>query len=753
MAPADWEKGLDNKDRDIKNPQPKIQPGKCWELAERWAEKSRDLIHSALGPQAIYQHIVEMACEAEDIKGAALYLVCQEPDERAELRQMAVSGGITAAPPELDEKTAKIVPSIASDCEHLPIQVSNSQIGVLIITCPNGIDEQIRVWLRELTHCAGIIHEREKQSSLIKHYQRKLDVLTRLNHLVASGTALGRLSQTLAREAAFAFEAQCALVLLVHESADDFQIKGAFGFPPKTLPETIALAETQIGNVLRIGGIISILDLRLKGNSGLEFLVDAGITCVHSTSIEGRGEVLGVLLIGYHTPLYLGELESDLLEDFARGAAVAIANAKAQEQLSLYAGNLEKLIQDRTAELAVAMAHAQEANQAKSRFVANMSHEIRTPLTAIVGYASVLAEGILGDVNEQQRDALLSISRSSEHLRDLINDILDISKIEAGKETPTPRKVELQPLFDQVHKLMMQTAMSKGVKLHPAKSAESDAADLANIVLWIDPRHIRQILINLMSNAVKYTPSGGEVSLSAEVIADKVKIGVRDNGIGISKAQQAKLFDRFERGSDTYAQQQLGTGIGLSLTKHLIEINGGKIGLESEPGKGSTFWIYVPLAVQEDEGERLLTQEHKDDGLTMCRIDGLNVLVVDDNQTTCHILKSIIEAAGGKAFVANSVADARNIIKSSSLDAALLDIAMPEESGMVLLDYVRRECEGFTRHMPLIVVSACVLSEEKKEVFERGASFFIAKPFRPAEILQTIRQLTTAAVINSGSSI
>jgi CheY-like chemotaxis protein len=188
----------------------------------------------------------------------------------------------------------------------------------------------------------------------------------------------------------------------------------------------------------------------------------------------------------------------------------------------------------------------------------------------------------------------------------------------------------------------------------------------------------------------------------------------------------------------------------LSLTKHLVEINGGMIGADSEVGKGSTFWILMPLL--DHSAVATAAPDYSPsvaNALSRIRLDGLNVLVVDDNVATCEVLRVLIKSVGGNPYVAESVANAKEILKTTSLDTILLDLAMPGESGVELITYIRRECGAPLNEVPVIVVSACVFGEDRKQASDRGASSFIPKPFQPFEVLEKIRELTAASVLTA----
>jgi CheY-like chemotaxis protein/anti-sigma regulatory factor (Ser/Thr protein kinase) len=279
---------------------------------------------------------------------------------------------------------------------------------------------------------------------------------------------------------------------------------------------------------------------------------------------------------------------------------------------------------------------------------------------------------------------------------------------------------------------MMQTAVGKGVQLLPLQIPP----EAANSAIFADHKHIHQIVINLMSNAVKYTPKGGRVWVTVELVVDKIKVSVSDTGVGISGAKQVKLFERFERGEDTYSKAQEGTGIGLNLTKRLVELNGGRIGVESQEGVGSTFWIMMPAATS--AATTVASPETLD---PTARLDGLTAMVVDDNRDTLDVLSLVFSAAGGAVYACASVREALETIEEVKPDIVLTDLAMPGESGVVLIQSIRAMGGDLSR-IPIVVLSACAFQQDKDAAVDAGASLFVPKPFRPSEIIRTVRNLT-----------
>jgi signal transduction histidine kinase len=227
------------------------------------------------------------------------------------------------------------------------------------------------------------------------------------------------------------------------------------------------------------------------------------------------------------------------------------------------------------------------ASQFKSEFLAKMSHQLRTPLTAIIGFCEVLTQGMDGELSREQAQDVSEIHKSGLILLELVNDILDLSKIEAGKVEIIPQEVDLPAIVDQVIASMHHIAETKALKL------TSDLSSDTRKVIG-DPVRVREILTNLVSNAIKFTPAGS-VAILSEPAGAMAEISVRDTGIGIDRAAHERIFEEFSQASDKISATYGGTGLGLSIARKLVELQGGKMGLESEPGKGSRFWFTLPI--------------------------------------------------------------------------------------------------------------------------------------------------------------
>jgi len=301
-----------------------------------------------------------------------------------------------------------------------------------------------------------------------------------------------------------------------------------------------------------------------------------GVRATMAAPMTWEGKGIGSIVVARENPGRFSDKEIALLRTFSDQAAIAIQNAR-----------LFREIQQKSRELEIASQH-------KSDFLANMSHELRTPLNAIIGFSEVLLERMFGELNEKQDDYLKDIHSSGRHLLSLINDILDLSKVEAGRMELEPARFDAPTAIGNAMTLVRERAQRHGIAL-----GVEVAPDVAEIVA--DERKFKQILLNLLTNAVKFTPDGGRVDVLARRAGDALEVAVRDTGIGIAKEDQQAVFEEFRQVGRHYTNKQEGTGLGLALTKRFVELHGGRIRLESEPGKGSTFAFTIPYPQGEGE--------------------------------------------------------------------------------------------------------------------------------------------------------
>jgi signal transduction histidine kinase len=285
-----------------------------------------------------------------------------------------------------------------------------------------------------------------------------------------------------------------------------------------------------------------------------------------------EGAVVGSIVVGRGQPGSFSDKQIALLKTFADQAVIAIENVRLFTELD-----------DKTRQLEV-------ANRHKSEFLANMSHELRTPLNAVIGFSEVLIEKMFGEVNPKQEEYLNDILASGKHLLSLINDILDLSKIEAGRMELEAQPFDLPSALDNALTLIRERASRHSIALEVH-------VDPGIGQVLADERKIKQVLLNLLSNAVKFTGEGGKITMSATLNGDAVAVSVADTGIGIAAEDQQAVFEEFRQVGDDYARKREGTGLGLALARRLVELHGGTLSLASELGKGSTFTFTIPVRV------------------------------------------------------------------------------------------------------------------------------------------------------------
>ena len=399
---------------------------------------------------------------------------------------------------------------------------------------------------------------------------------------------------------------------------------------------------------------------------------------------------------------------------------------------------------------------ADEANQAKGRFVANVSHEMRTPLNGVIAMADVLRETTLDD---SQREIVETLGASANLLLAQIEDVLDMAKIEAGRVQIEKRSFELSKLIRSTVKVVLPQARMRGLTLDVQVTPEATRWFLG------DSHHIGQVLLNLLANAVKFTERGG-VALKAMVVAHddhiaRIRIEVRDTGIGIPEAKQAKIFEPFTQADDSITRVYGGTGLGTTIARQLVGLMGGQIGVQSVVGEGSCFWFEIPMELSEPIGTDYTT-DHTSEPISnakttaansmlaaqaianVTKIRGARILVAEDNATNQRVSQLILESAGHRVTIVGNGEAALDALETASFDLALFDLSMPIVSGLEALKLYRFSTGD---PIPVLILSANVTTEVIADCQRAGAAEFVAKPIRATTLLQAIeRHLAARAV-------
>ena len=405
----------------------------------------------------------------------------------------------------------------------------------------------------------------------------ELRALGEVSQAVSSTLDLGAVLDAIVSKAVQLSQTEAGAIYVFDEGENRFELRSTYGMSEELITgikdQPIGVGDA-IGEAAAQRTPLQIADLR-KGLSSpvTDLVLGAGYRALLIVPLLSPDAVIGALVVRRKQ---LGEFPKstvELLQTFAAQSVLAIQNAR-----------LFSEIQDKSRQLA-------EASQHKSQFLANMSHELRTPLNAILGYAELILDNVYGDTSEKMREVLDRIQRNGKHLLGLINDVLDLSKIEAGQLTLSLADYSLKEVVQSVYSAVEALAKEKQIALKVEVPPQLPAAHG-------DERKLTQVLLNLVGNAIKFTDTG-EVAIKASAANGSFTVAVRDTGPGIAEAEQAKIFEEFQQANSSITKKKGGTGLGLAIAKRIVELHGGRIWVESSPGHGSTFSFTVPTKVEE----------------------------------------------------------------------------------------------------------------------------------------------------------
>ncbi len=558
--------------------------------------------------------------------------------------------------------------------------------------------------------------ELQESEKLIKEERDQQEALRKLVTIFNSTIKLSALLQDSIAEMVSVTGSQVGAIFLFDKNRKILRKRAGFAMSDgdsmefnlgEGLPGQVALNRKKI-----IACEISRSEDYFRIKSGTGGNLPGSILCV---PILLHGEVVGVIEIGCFGSFSVHDLE---IVDITVGQlAIAIRNAQAHER----ALRMRKELQFKSEEMERQNKRLQEATRLKSEFLANMSHELRTPLNSIIGFTDQLLLGFFGEVSEKQREQMNKVHSSAKHLLSLLNDVLDLSKVEAGR---MDFKKEEFRLHDSIKEVLTEISglLTKKEEIEVKVDIQKDIP-----MVYTDYDRIRQILFNLIGNAIKFTKKGEIViSASYENNSDYVHVSVRDTGIGISKEYLSYIFDSFRQVDGSTTRSAGGTGLGLTISKRLVEMSGGQIWVESEIGKGSVFTFSLPIRPD----VHTIIEDEK-----ICP-DKKLVLAIEDNEQDLEIIKNSLEVEGYQVIGVLKAREGIEKAKELKPFAITLDILMPEIDGWEVMKILKSDPD--TENIPVIMTT---ITDNRSKGFSLGASEYIVKPIDQKQFISTIKRL------------
>jgi signal transduction histidine kinase/ActR/RegA family two-component response regulator len=491
---------------------------------------------------------------------------------------------------------------------------------------------------------------------------------------------------------------------------------------------------------------------------GVAALAVAGIVVVELTRRPARGReplasalVVVFLAIGADAAVRFayGDLGAGgavgvltVLEWVAAGAALTFLALRHRYPLLIESAEAVRAYESGYAEKARearALAQVNEelrrVDELKSEILAMVSHELRTPLTAIVGYSRLLTRQVHGPLTPKQLEYHEAIFRSAQRLTELINDLLDVARLEGGRIELQPRPTDVRQVVDHVLAVVRVAAQGKRLQV------SNEVGDVPHV--QADPTRLHQILVNLVGNAVKFTPAGGAVRIQAARHGDQVWIAVQDTGVGIARDELARIWDPFYQVESPMRRRHGGSGLGLAIVRRLVELHGGLVRAESGgEGRGSRFSFTVPVA-GETAGPSLAETE----GPLERVLAGRDVLIVEDDENNQALMRIVVEdVLGGRARIC---ADGEHAVAEATgrpPALVLLDLMLPDVSGWEVARRLRQHAR--TRAVPLIAVSALARAQEREAAYHAGCDAYVSKPFTP----DALSRVVTATLLGEGAA-
>jgi signal transduction histidine kinase len=715
--------------------------GQLTALADQFAAANEVLSavgRSAGDPDTVLTTIVESACRLCNSQAAQLYLfedgyfrlskavgMSDETIHYLVEHPLAMDRGTLAGRAGLTHETQQISDVLADpefgrqDLQRVsgfrttmgaPMLVDDEVVGVLAVwryeVSPFGQREQDLVTAfagqaAMAVNSVKLVQQLEARGAELTRKVGELEALREVGEAVNSSLEVSKVLSTIAKHAVKISATDGGSIMEYDEVESCFLVRSVFQTEPGVIERLrttrIHIDETLVGRAAKLGRPLAVADLSTVDlDPHLAVLYEAGWRSLVAVPLLRGGQIVGSLVVRRKRPGEFSEETLSLLEMFADQSTLALLNAQLYRELK-----------QRSAELEVASRH-------KSEFLASMSHELRTPLNAVLGFSEVLLERMFGDLNERQEEYLRDIHGSGKHLLELLNEILDLSKVEAGRMELEYTTFPLRRLLDHTASMLRERAAVHGIDLRVEVEPGIDD-------VYADELRLKQVVLNLMTNAVKFTGDRGLVQVRAKRSGTDIHITVSDTGRGVPPEDRERIFESFQQGGRGPSQEE-GTGLGLTLSRRIVELLGGRMWLESEVGVGSTFGF--SLRSRENEGRPDPTRTVGD------------VVVIEDDRPSLDLITAYLSGAALRVTVAGDGQSGLDAVRRVRPDAVLLDIRLPGIDGWAVLQALK--AEATTRDIPVIVVS---IVDERSRGTALGAAAYLVKPVSRDALLRALEDV------------
>src|SRR4051794_38163822 len=547
-----------------------------------------------------------------------------------------------------------------------------------------------------------LVQELEARSAELAKKVEELEALREVGEAVSSSLDVDHVLSTIAMHAVALSGTDGGSIMEYSEHDRCFMVRSAYLTDAAVVDQLssarIHLDETLVGRAALERRPIAVADLgTVDLDPHLRILHDAGWRSLAAVPMLREDQIVGSLIVRRKRTGSFSAETLALLGPFASQSALALLNAQ-----------LFRELKDQSVELELASRH-------KSEFLASMSHELRTPLNAVLGFSEVLLERMFGDINERQEEYLRDIHGSGKHLLELLNEILDLSKVEAGRMELEYSSFDLRDLLDGVTAMLRDRAATHGIEL------DVTIADGVGPV-YSDHLRLKQVLLNLVTNAVKFTGDDGAVAVRARREGAEILITVTDTGIGVPEADRERIFESFQQGGRGGSREE-GTGLGLTLSRRLVELLGGHMWLETEVGRGSTFGFTLPA------------REEKPPSGSVDRATPANgaVVVIEDDRPSLDLFNAYLSGAALTVTTARDGPSGLEAVRRTMPDAVVLDLRLPGIDGWAVLRALKADEE--TRDIPVVVVS---IVDEVSRGVALGAAAYLVKPVGRDDLLAAL---------------